>query len=348
MIRPFGAVFLAGGLFFFYLVLVDQVFGALGVVVPCTLVGVVMTFGRFQIMLDEAQLCVIHRVGVVVPLLPWRSFLLREYSSIWIRFQQGDDSESNGYLVGLSRSTGEQAVLSCSDLLEARRFSERLSNCMGLGINDEATLSGFREAGTMNEPLCERLKRQGVPSLGPAPPRLTVSRTSEHISVTLPKAPLNEQLGPVWPPLFGVFAALLLPLVRLLALNPVFQKSPTELLVINGICCLSVLLGIFPLRYLIVELGAIEIETTVVAAPRGITVSTRGPLGLRTHAMSSEVLESLGFGHRRNLSASFAVGPKRLLAIADDSVISLGVGCSHTEITWLMQAISHSLLLPMR
>ncbi len=336
------------GLFFLYNVIVDQMFGALSVVVPCTLVGFVMTCGRFQVALDEAEQRVTHRIGLVIPFLLWRSYLLGHYASIWIRFQQRDDSKSNGYLVGLSGSTGDHAVLACSDLLEARRFSEQLSNCSGLGIKDEATLSGFREAGTMNEPLRQRLGRQGVPALGPAPPRLTVSSTREHISVTLPKAPLYDQLGPVWPPVFGVCAALLLPVVRLSALNPVFLNSPTELLVINGICVLSLVFGIFPLRYLIAELRAIELETTVAASPRGITVSTRGPLGLRAQTMSSDVLESLGFGHRRNLSASFALGPKRLLAIADESVVSFGVGCSHTEISWLVQAISHALVLPVK
>ena len=345
-IRLFGAPFLGAGLFFLYdVIIVNQMFAALSVIVPCTLVGVVMTLGRFQVVLDESKPCVSHMIGLVIPFLPWRSYLLQQHTSIWIRYREGSEGESNGYIVGLNGATGDHEVLACSDLLEARRFSEQLSNCSGLGVNDEATLSGFREAGAMNEPLRQRLKRQGVPALGPAPPRLAVSSTREQISVRLPKAALFDQLGPVWLAVFGVCAALMLPVVRLTALNPVFLDSPTELLVINGICILSLVIAIFPVRYLIAELRAIELETTVVASPRGITVSTRGPLGLRTQAMSSEVLESLGFGHRRNLSVNFAQGSKRLLAIADQSLVSFGVGCSHTEMTWLAQAISNSLVL---
>jgi len=342
--RLFGLPFIGGGLFLLYQIFASEMFLGLVAVVPCVLAGTVLMLGRSMLEINAHEQRVTLRLGIGVPMITWWACDLRTCRCVWIRFEENSDSEASGYLLGLSMPDKDRLLLSDTDLLRVRALAEQLSQASGAGVADEATGSGYREPGTMNEPLRHRLMRQGLSPCGPTPPRLIIEPGVDELRVTLPKAPFGLQASLVMPWLFLLLILLMNPVVRIFVLHESLRSSPTALWIVDGLCVLSLIVSVFVVRRVMREIHGIEVESTVVASTHGLDVYIRDPLGKRTETLSADVIESLGVGYRRHVTYFAFQGPKRLLAVADHAVLSFGAGCTELELRWLVQAISHALV----
>jgi hypothetical protein len=338
--------FFGVGLFLLVHLLADGMFEGLAVVIPCILIGFVALVARAVLEVDEDKRRVAFRIGIGLPMIAWWSHDLSACRSLWIRFQESSESESTAYVLGASVGDTDREIFNSIDLLEVRALAEKLSKVSGLGITDEATASGYREAGSLDEPLRQRLLRQGAPPIEPTPPRLMVDRIAGELRVMLPRAPFWPQFSLAIPAVLFLILLLLIPLARVFALHESFRNEPNLLLVIDSLCALDLIAVAFVVRRFGREIRGIETETALIASSEGVKVHYCNPLGRHVEALSSNVIESIGMGYRRQVTHFADQGPKRLLVIADHAVLSFGAGCTDVELRWLAQAISEALVSP--
>ncbi len=303
------------------------------------LVALCGLFARYTITVDGAARAVEESIGLCLPILTIRRHPATSWRCVTMRlvaiYTGNSTSLSYGvFLVGASR---ERLLEQVADLAQARATAEAVAKLLGLGVSDEITQSGYREAGSLDEPLRQRLLRvPSLPPLGRPPSRLSIEVVRDELRVRLPRARALPQLTLAlsWCS-FGAICCVPIFIV----VSGLGHPGATRDVVMRAVS----LLGLVPAVVAAVvswrELRELEREVLVFVSPRALGAEIQGPLGRRCLAVSAERLENVGVGHRVRLGWFPRRGPPRLVACADDEVVSFGTSCSPEEHAWLIRAI---------
>jgi hypothetical protein len=303
-------------------------------------IGLVGTFGRYRITLNAEP-------SVVETSFGWGFWLrrLRRYEPgtfRWVALRlavtRADNSTSLSYGVFLVGPSDTRGLDEADDLLKARATAERVAQLLGLGVSDELTQSGYREPGSLDEPLRARLMRAPDPApLGPPPAGLDVHVSGDELRVALPTAKALPQLTVALS--WAVFGAIgCIPTLILLSGlgHPRVVSDPVLSSLLGGMGLPIVLIAIIALLR---DLARLERDVTMRVSPRGLSADVTGPRGARTLSLAAHELESVGVGHRTQLSVFPRLGPARIVACADHELIDFGTACSPDQHAWLIRAI---------
>ena len=346
LVRVAGAVPLCVGLSLISFPPRDLILSAIGLVIAA--LGVVFTFGRRSLVIDPARARVFDAVGLLVTMFEWRSLPFQAFNvvSFGLRVTTVDGAGNAQYWVGLSGPTHKRGIAAVDNFLEARRTAEQVAKVMGLGVLDQATLAGYREPGSLDVSLRQRLLSAGtLPPLGPLPPRFSTVPGARGWSFSLPRAPLLPQLGNSFRWFLFAIMAQIVTVIRLTGLtHPRVANDPSMTLLGDAFGVLGILVAACVLALFIRELRVAERYTTVHVSPHGLHLELRGMFGTRRVTLDSNALETLGVGRRVLLPALPSLGPERIVAASDQRVITFGIGCTPAERTWLIHAIWHALI----
>jgi hypothetical protein len=319
---------------------------AIGLVIA--VLGGAVTLGRRALVIDPARGRVFDALGLVVPMFERRSVAFREFEVVafGLSIRTIDGAANIQYWVALFGPSHKRSLVATESFLEARQTAERVAKVMGLGVLDQATLAGYREPGSLDVSLRQRLlSGAALPVLGPLPPRFSAIPGTGVWSWRLPRAALLPQLGNASRLLLLALLAQIINVARLVGpVHPNIANDPSMMWVMNGFSVLGVLVGIVVLVLVVRELRAAERDTIVHASPHGLILELRGLFGTRTLTLESNSLETLGVGRRIVLALLPSLGPERIVAASDRLAATFGIGCTEAERTWLIQAIWHALI----
>jgi len=224
-------------------------------------------------------------------------------------------------------------LIAPQDYGKARRGAEQLANHLGLGMHDvsSGTLV-VRAAGTLDEPLRDRLLRERVelPALGEPPERLVVSYQGKETACKLPPPGLTAKRG--------MAMASCVMLMGFLLFTGVMWGGDQ----LQGATLIPLALAAVPLLILIVMLlRALVARDKVVLSHDGVKLK---PWGLRrSRQISAEALEELIMVPAVQELGFFDAGGK-LVARSDEESLELATGLKERELHWLHDAARHALI----
>jgi len=214
----------------------------------------------------------------------------------------------------------------------ARRAAEQIANYLGTGLHDSSSgVLVIREAGTLDEPLRDRLRRQGteVPRPGPTPARFVVREQGEETQCVLPPAGIG--LAHV----AGLAGALLF--IGVMAYFALDARPPWFVLAI------AFAMGAIPLLLTVPPVvDALFGHDTVVFSERGVGLKPWAWLR-RTKRIPVEQLEELVLVNSLDPIRWSLRGTASVWARSDRVTLHLGANLSAEEAGWLYTAVRHSI-----
>ncbi|MCY3023734.1 MAG: hypothetical protein NTW87_32540 [Planctomycetota bacterium] len=302
-----------------------------GLVFAC--VGAVFVFGRSGFIFDRGAKTVTRWYGLLFPM--WtKVYEWRQFTEVTIT-RETRRSKNSTYTVYPVRLTGTGDKLDISeprDEGEARKLAEEIAKFMDLGVTDSSGGTTVRrEAGTLDEPLRDRLRRTGQDvdiSAPPAGMRATFSAHGNAVSFSIPLAPFSPALlVPVGcAVIFGVF-------VGLVFFWPMVSQPgmPGEMKWLFG--------GFFGLFFILMPLASslgmvlakLKRRSEIEADGRGLRVTTHGVVSSKTVEIPGEELEEL--------RVEQAGSEHRLAAVSDKQTARFGEGLPPDELEWIRGVI---------
>ena len=336
----FGLPFFAAGLFVIYAALAGQmtskggkpasmVLGAAFGLVFAT-VGAVFLFGRSGLVFDRNTKTVKRWYGLLFPM--WsRSYDIKLFQEVNLG-KEVRRSKNSTYTVYPVRLTGPKAspldVSQPRNEQEARRLAEEIAKFINLDmVSGLGGVALWREAGTMDESLPDRLRRSGRDVDISAPPeglRARFSARGNAVFFTIPPPPFSAALlAPIG--CTGVFAVF----VGLTFLWPMLadKKMPAEARLIFG-----AFLGIFfiflPLATAIgAAVSRLKSGSLVEVDSYSLRVTSKGALFSKHAEIPSQELEELQLEENK--------GEYCLAAVSDKQLVRFGAGLSRVELEWI-------------
>lgn len=296
---------------------------------PFMCVGLAIAFYRRGFELDVGNRTVTTWRGVWFPMLR-SEHTLGELTHVSIREETRGSGKSRRTMFVVYLEPGSLEVMPADLYLAARRGAETAAKALDLALHDGSmnTLA-IREAGTLDEPLRDRLIREHG---GAAPPhavpvgRLLVSAGGEETVCTIPAEGLDvARLGRAAPALFGLV--------------------PAAFVVATGgfpLAIAGVVLGVASTAFVVFglpALAAILVKGRVRYSKAGLTYAP--PLGFAARIPADELEELLVAPAVQVAFMSLGGG---IIARSDARAMRFGSGLSHDERQWLHQAICHTLV----
>ncbi len=160
--------------------------------VPLLILPLMLLLWRHVIVFDLERREVFESRGPFVPFVDTPRIKFSQFEVMRLRrngSRPEDGDEPENYFVEALRPEIPWRVAKTRGYLKARQIAELFAKNMGLGIFDE-TIGEFREAGTLDEPLSDRIRRKGslqpLPMPPPGPRTCGQWRTPDRSSRALP------------------------------------------------------------------------------------------------------------------------------------------------------------------
>ncbi len=351
----FGLPFFLGGLLSLSIPLVEMTGGKgfnpvlLGpalMSLPFLAVGTGFLLGRAGLSLDRRRRKIIQWWGLLIPFRTTERSL-QDLEQVGISVdRRGGKNKHTVYPVQLDGRSGEPIEIEApGNHFQARQTAEKLAKFLGLGIADTSMgIRTFRPAGSLDEPLRDRILRQDGPAPLPAggpPERIQYTSRNDTGAFILPKVGFT---GPVVLSLIagGLFAAIF-SAVMLVPLVFMLEKASSFLPV-------AIMIGIFSLP-MVGVLGAIVVsvirtvtqQEKLLASPRGITIERTDWFGKTQTAMPAQELEELEKGISGGGTPGNLLRTPILFARSDKAELEFGQGLTPDEVDWLARTIRHHL-----
>ncbi len=280
-------------------------------------VGAALMFGRAGIVIDKRSGTVTKWWGLLVPFKS-TTFPIDKVKAVTIT-SEVRRSKNSTYTVYPVRLIGPAKPLNVEeprDSDKARRRAEELAKFLDLGVEDSSSGKKIvREAGTLDESLRDRYRREGRPREKPAAPagsRIVSGASGSEATFDIPPKGFGvvEIIGMV---LGAVFA-----FVPLLFFGGMlFGESGSKdiekawpFLIFFGLFML-VWMGI-PFAMILTTIGKAKARERLSVSPRELRLDRKGLLGTKTTIIPADELEELdigGPGSERFPPMSAGVGP---------------------------------------
>ncbi len=337
---------------------------------PFLLVGAGFIFGRAGIAIDKRSGTVTKWWGAIVRFSS-KSFPTDEVKAVTISREvrtshssKGGSSSYTVYPVRLAGAAKPVNVEEPRDYEKARRRAEELAKFLDVGVEDSSTGKRIvREAGTLDESLRERYRREGRPPERPAEPagcRIVSGASGSEATFDLPPK------GFAAVEIIGMVIAAAFALVPFIFLGPMlFGSSDSEGFDIEKMWPLAIFLGVFMLLWLgfplVMIVGTIKRATARVRLtvyPLGLSLERKSFLGTKTLRIPADELEELEIGDTAARSlASMSVGkgsarqpgmqgllslfgPKQVVTARSDRItLTFGAGLRPEELEGLRDVV---------
>ncbi len=351
----FGLPFFAFGVTFAIAGLLGKVTSSGGgtspahVVVPFGLifggVGALFMFGRLGLTLNRRDRTAAKWWGLLFPFKK-TVHLIAEDAMILVtkEIRRSQKSSTTVFPVRIPTKDGELALTESRKYEQARQDAERAAKFMGLGMRDSSSGETIeRAAGTLDESLRDRLKREGTQLEMPVRPsscEIVESVEGDTAAFDLPRPKyltIVAVFGGV-AMLFGgiFFAAFLATMYKSTKGDPTGQLF---FLVFLGITILAVSLTAgFPL------LRMLTLRERVMVSTRGIKLLRRWALGRKTLGIDANELEELVVAQLDPIPFLGTRAP--LIARSDRLSLEFGSGMDEQEGQWLCAVIRYLVTAP--
>ncbi len=313
--------------------------------IPFLLIGAGFLFGRSGLILDRRRKKVVQWWGLLVPFSKTENdFQDLERVDISVE-RRGGKNKVTVFPVTLKGKGKPIEIEAPQTHFAARTLAEKVAKFLQFGIMDNSMGVGvFREAGTLDEPLRDRILRQDGPA--PAPPadehrrgRIQYQTRDETGAFILPRIgftpALMLSLG------IGGFVALVFAGVFLIPILSILGQKDGALpaLIMIGFFFTPIIISI--LGMLVYGLKTSTTQEKLLASPRGIVIERTTCFGKTQFSMSATELEELDRGTRGPTGSIFQ--DPVLYARSDKTELDFGHGLTRDELDWLWKAIRHHL-----
>ncbi len=334
------------------------------------LVGAGLMFGRAGIVIDKRSRTVTRWWGLLVPFKS-ETFPVEKVKAVTISREVRTSHSSKGgsrsytvYPVRLAGAAKPVDVEESRDYEKARHRAEEVAKFLEVGLEDSSTGEKVvREAGTLDESLRDRYRREERPRERPEVPagcRILSGASGSEATFDIPPKgfAVIEIIGMV---LGAAFA-----FVPLIFLGPMFfGSSDSEGFDIEKMWPLAVFLGVFMLLWLgfplVMIVGTIKKATARVrltVSPRELRLERRTFLGTKALLIPADELEELEVGAAGSaglpsaragargaarmgahpVAALFGVR-KVVTARSDRATLTFGAGLRPDELKWLRDVV---------
>lgn len=334
------------------------------------LVGAGLIFGRAGIEIDKRSGTITKWWGAIVRFSS-KSFPTDEVKAVTISREvrtshssKGGSSSYTVYPVRLAGAAKPVDVEEPRDYEKARHRAEELAKFLDVGVEDSSTGKRIvREAGTLDESLRERYRREGRPRERPAEPagcRIVSGASGGEATFDIP------------PKGFGAIEIISMVLGAAFAFVPLifvvpmlFGSSDSEDFDIAKMWPLAIFFGVFILFWLglplVMIVGTIKKATArvrLIVDPRGLRLERKSFLGTKTLRIPADELEELEIGGsapRRSGSMSVGKGGATqpgvqqltslfgskgvVTARSDRTTLNFGAGLRPEELKWLRDVV---------
>lgn len=350
LLMVFGLPFFAAGVgmlsvYFGGVEIEDDAWVAALVGIIFALVGAAIMFGRAAVIIDKRQGTLQRWWGLLVPWVrksqPLSDFEMVETS---LRVIRSKNSTRTVYPVTLVGPAAKVTLRQPGSATESRKLAERVANFLTLGVRDTTGQEPVtREAGHLDEPIRDRLMREGVVANWPEPPadtRLGYERIGDAAALTLPAEGFTTKaLIPL------VVTAGMAVFIGAFFLWPLWSefgegRGPGVLLLIIGL--------VFAGAPLLVGIGAaLQMSRTwerVTISPSELRVERIGPLGSKRWTLRVDALEGLTCDASEGAvmsRRSQAAGQAAIVAESDADRVVFGRTVSGADRQWVHDAIRY-------
>ena len=259
--------------------------------------GLVMIFGRTELLIDRRQKRIVRRLFFLVPLRT-REFILGDYRRIAIgkEIKKNQNGTHTVYPVRLEGGEEVQPINIDEPVNyeDARQRAEALAHHLDLPVVDTSTGTPIlRDAAALDETLRERLRKKGGPGSLPRAPvfmKASVKEETDSLTVVIPPAGMgmNAWVALVPTLIFGIVVAVFFgEALGDLPLPPPIRVTLTAFAVM-----------FFVAVPLLVRLRAVMArnreETAVTATPAFLRVEKKAPMKKKTiEEIPAEEIEEL-------------------------------------------------------
>jgi hypothetical protein len=298
-------------------------------------IGAAFMFGRTGMMFDRTTGIITQWWGLLFPM--WNSqYDLKKYNRVTIskEIRKSKNSSTTVYPVRVTGGPKPLDVNTCADEIEARKYAEVVAKFLEVGITDTSG-DGIveREAGTLDESLRDRLKRQSEDvDITSPPPNMRATFEAHGNAVVFYMPPPGFKFSLLLPLIgVGIFAFVVLSFF----LYPILSDATMQM---EGKYIFGGFIGIF-FVLLPISVAVLPIFTQmtqrweVEADPIRLRVTTRGMLTRKTEEIQCDDLEELNY---TNIKANQDTA---LRALSDEKTILFGAGYNYAELDWIRRVI---------
>jgi hypothetical protein len=306
-------------------------------------VGGGIMFGRAGTVADNRTRTLTRWWGLLVPFKSTSvSFDDIEAVTILREVRRSKNSTYTVYPVRITGKGGTIDIETPRDYDSARKRSEDFAKFIDVRVEDSSSGERVvREAGTLDESLRDRLRREGRPAVRPVEPdgcRIATSAAGSEAVFEIP--PRGFGIGEyIVVGFIGVFEVVSL-FIGLAAVGGILsdgEDAPLPMVVGMGVFGL-VWLGL-PLLAILGIANSAKAVDRVIVSPRELRVERKGIFGLKTLVIPADELEELHLGRAENRVPTSFAGSQTIVARSDRVSISLGAGLTPDELTWLHDVI---------
>lgn len=226
------------------------------------------------------------------------------------------------------------------DYDDARRFAEEFAKFLNTPLRDRSSREEVvREAGKLDEPLRDRLRRTRQPVPLPAPIEgaraiFNYGGIGASTSIEMPPAGINTRS--VLKALLGAFSLLLAGVVGI-GKGRESMDASTLLFILMAVFLLGLVLAARSLT------RAASYREHLVVSPDGIVIAQHSPSGTKTTRLASAEVEEIAL-IALHLPRSFHDSMSRVVIRSDRGSIELGATLSKAEeVRWLRDVLMHAL-----
>ncbi|RCK80981.1 MAG: hypothetical protein OZSIB_2358 [Candidatus Ozemobacter sibiricus] len=314
--------------------------------IPFLLIGVGLLFGRSALILDRRRQKVVQWWGLLVPFSKTeRDFQELDRVELSVE-RRGGKNKVTVFPVTLTGKGKPIEIDAPRTHFAARTLAEKVAKFLQLGIMDSSMGVGvFREAGTLDESLRDRILRQD----GPAPPppaddhrrgRIHYQTRDETGAFILPRVGFTPAMALTLG--IGGLVALVCAGVFLVPILSMLDEKDGDwpALVMISLFILPIFISIGGM--LIYGIKTTTTQEKLLASPRGLVIERTDCFGKTQFTMPAAELEELERGVWREGPRAIFAEPA-LHARSDKTEIAFGHGLTPNELDWLWRAIRHHL-----
>lgn len=306
-------------------------------------VGGGILFGRSSLELDRATGEVRRKVGLLFFPFSVTTHALGDYERVTFsrEARRRGKTTVTVFPVRLLARAGEDLELTTpEDRVRARLEAERAAKFLRLGVEDRTVEPpSLREAGTLDVPLRERLRREPAPA-PQAPPGGRAQLTSEGGRVVIEVPPVG--IGPQQVVALGL---MLVPLAALgmFILFPLLAGAPLGFVAVFAAFGLVFLLG--ALRGAVGVVHGALARSRIEVGSELVLVQRESPLRRTREELAADLIEEVELtGSNVPAQAQAWVGPTvELLILGDVETARIPLLLERAEQEWLRDVVRHAL-----
>jgi hypothetical protein len=305
-------------------------------------VGAGIALGRSGVVADRSTKTLTKWWGLVVPFK--RTVVsFGEISAVTIcrEVRRSKNSTYTVFPVRIRHANGEVNVEEARRFERARARSEEFAKFLNVDIEDTSTGTTIvRKAGTFDESLRDRLRREGRPAERPVEPpgcRVVSSVAGTEASFALPARGfgIGEVIGlgvlGIWTTVWAVVALGALPAA-------IGGDDGMPLPVLVFMVPFGLLWFGLPLLGMAMLVNSARAIETVTVSPRELRLQRTGMFGAKSTAIPSAELEELHIGGADDATSATAAR-RVVIARSDRATIQFGSSLGPNELTWLHDVV---------